>query len=500
MTNLLKNQKLNNIISTSKGVYLCIFTVYLIVRLVPALHFYIDNLLITGFFFGMAALYIGYDILTNRFCLKTRYFPALIIFLTITVISCIVNLEYGFFSNVKGVAGFVIYLFLIYPESFNTKNSKTMAIISYTACFTLCAFSLVSLPMYFYNVYYFIEDHSWQGFLPLHNRLWGIYQEPGYASLYASIAICLSILLFKKTKSIILKIALVFCDLIQIIYISLGNSRMAILASIVALIWVSFIIVFKKIKVKIIYKILIFMLCFVIAIIAPLSIVKGVQTGIPFIKRAILNNGTPETYITVHKIYDEFYKAGRLDITLGFADEIVIEDYPFEETSQTVDRSDNPEEISNGRFDRWIDGIQVLIKSPLFGTSPRNIISFAKDFASDTLMGKHEYSIHNSYLEMLTGVGILAGIVVLSFLVLAAIYVIKIAFNMSSNINNIIYSTIVLLIAFSAMLLPDILFFQLTFAGMLFWLCLGNCLNTDPENYKQSFTYKTIKRLLRKGE
>ena len=498
MTNLLKNQKLNSIISTSKSVYLCIFTVYLIVRLVPALHFYIDSLLISGFFFGMAALYIGYDILTNRFCLKTRYFSALILFLTITIISCIVNLEYGFFSNVKGVAGFAIYLFLIYPESFNTK-SKAMEVISYTACFTLCVFSLVSLPMYFYNVYYFIENHSWQGFLPLHDRLWGIYQEPGYASLYASIAICLSILLFKKTKSIILKIALIFCDLIQIIYISLGGSRMAILASIVALIWVSFIIVFKKINVKVIYKILIFMLCIVIAIITPLSIVKGVQTGLPLIKRAILNNGTPETYITVHKIYDEFYKAGRLDIALGFADEIVIEDYPFEETTQTVDRSDNPTEISNGRFDRWIDGILVLIKSPLFGTSPRNIVSFAKDFASDTLMGKYEYSIHNSYLEMLTGVGILAGIVVLSFLVLAAIYVIKLAFNMSSDINNIIYSTIVLLIAFSAILLPDILFFQLTFPGMLFWLCLGNCLNSDPQNFQQSLTCKTFNKLFKKG-
>ena len=114
MTNFLKRQRLNSIVNTSKGIYLGIFTVYLIVRLVPALHFYIVSLLITGFFFGMAALYIGYDILTNRFCFKTRYFPAAVIFLVITVISCIINYEYGIFSNIKGIAAFVIYFFLLY--------------------------------------------------------------------------------------------------------------------------------------------------------------------------------------------------------------------------------------------------------------------------------------------------------------------------------------------------------------------------------------------------
>lgn len=498
MTNILKSEKFANIIGILKTVYFAIFTVYLITREITALNYFIDSLFVTGFFVGMAALFIGYDLLTNRYCLKTRYLPAALLFLTITVISCIINYNYGIFSNMKGLAAFVIYLFLIYPDAFKEKSNTTLNVISYTACLTLCIYTLASIPMYFYNVYYYTQDHRWQGFLPLHDRLWGLYQEPGYASLYALITICLSVLLFSKTKSIILKILLVFCDLVQIIFISLGGSRMATLAAIIALIWASFVFVFKKLKVKVIYKALILLLCITVSIFAPLSIISTVNSGLPLIKRAILKNGTPQTYVAVHEIYDKFYTAGKVPINVGYADEIKIEEYPFEDTSQTVDRSDNPAEISNGRFARWLDGIKVLIKSPIFGTSPRNIVSFAKDFASNTLMGKSEYSIHNTYLEILTGVGIFGGIAILAFLVLAAIYVIKIALDISSNIKITVCSIIVLIIAFSAILLPDIIFFQTTFAGFLFWLSLGHCLNTNINSYKNSLSQKLIRKLFKK--
>ena len=499
MTNFLKSQRLNSIVNTSKGIYLCIFTVYLIVRLVPALHFYIDSLLITGFFFGMAALYIGYDILTNRFCFKTRYFPAGLLFVIISVISCIINYEYGIFSNIKGIAAIVIYLFLLYPAASHEKSESNLTAISYTAFFTLCFFSIASIPMYIYNISYFSAENKWQGFPLLLRRLWGVYEDPNYLALYSLIAILLSVLLFAKTKSIILKIVLILGDLLHLSVISLSGSRMGLVCLIFASFWISFIFVIKKLKCKIIYRALILLLTTALSVCLPIAAVEGINHGLPVVKKAVIHLGDTDTYINVHKFYDALYKFGKIEIVSGLVEEVEIENFPFDDTSNPVDRIEKNEDITNGRVKRWLDGLKLLAEKPFFGLSPRNIFSFAEQSDVNTLMGEKNYSIHNTYLEILTGVGIFGGIFILGFLILAAIRVFKAALGANPNLKTIISTTVVAVIALAGILLPDIIFFQTTFAGLMFWLCLGNCLNSNPQSFQQSLTYKAYNKLFKKG-
>ena len=499
MTNFLKSQRLNSIVNTSKGIYLCIFTVYLIVRLVPALHFYIDSLLITGFFFGMAALYIGYDILTNRFCFKTRYFPAAVIFLVITVISCIINYEYGIFSNIKGIAAIVIYLFLLYPESFSDKNQKIFSVCMNTAFFSIAAYSAASIPMYFFNIHYHTAAQKTQGFNLYSNRLWGIYEDPNYLALYSLIAILLSVLLFAKTKSIILKIVLILGDILHLSVISLSGSRMGLVCLIFASFWISFIFVIKKLKCKIIYRALILLLTTALSVCLPIAAVEGKNHGLPVVKKAVIHLGEADTYINVHKFYDALYKFGKIEIVSGLVEEVEIENFPFDDTSNPVDRLEENKDITNGRVARWLDGLKLLAEKPFFGLSPRNIFSFAEQSDVNTLMGEKNYSIHNTYLEILTGVGIFGGIFILGFLILAAIRVFKAALGANPNLKTIISTTVVAVIALAGILLPDIIFFQTTFAGLMFWLCLGNCLNSNPQSFQQSLTYKAYNKLFKKG-
>ena len=186
MTNLLTSPKLSKIIDVSKCIFLCIFSVYLITREISSLQYFIDSFLITGFFMGMSILYVSYDLLTKRFCLKTRYFPIAVLFIIITVISCIINREYGIFSNLKGLATLGIYLFLLYPEAFKDKSEKTLTACLTTGFVTLTFYSFVSIPMYIYNIDYYgffdgVVKH--QGFNAAKNRLWGIFQDPNYLSL-----------------------------------------------------------------------------------------------------------------------------------------------------------------------------------------------------------------------------------------------------------------------------------------------------------------------------
>lgn len=499
MTNIIKNKKLADIVSISKIVYFAIFAVYLITREITVLNYFIDSFLVTGFFLGMALLYIGYDILTNRYCFKTRYLPAAVLFLIITVVSCILNYKYGIFSNIKGIAALVIYLFLIYPEAFKKRNDAVLKTIGYTCFFTLSVYTAASMPMFLYNITYFTEQDRWQGFIiGIHSRLWGLYQDCNYLALFCVIAILFSALLFNKTKSIVLKIVFIVLDILHLCAISLSGSRMGILCMVFSLFWISLIVVFKKLKLSILKRILIFALLAVVSVALPFVTVKQINYGLVEIKKAVLNAGTVETYVEVHKAYDKFYEIGHVGIATGLADEIEVDKYPFTDTLEPVDRVDNNDYANDGRIARWLDGLKLIAEKPFLGISPRNIFKFAQQLDTETLMGELNYSIHSTYLEVLAGVGIIGGTVIFAFLVLAAIKVFKAALGLTPTFKTIFSTNVVAIIAFAAILLPDLIFFQTTFAGLMFWLCLGNCLNTDPECYKKYFTFKLFKKIFKK--
>ena len=502
MTNLLTNPKLSKIIDISKCIFLCIFTVYLVTREIYPLQYFIDSFLITGFFMGMSILFIGYDLLTNRFCLKTRYFPIALLFIVVTVISCIMNREYGIFSNLKGLATLGIYLFLLYPEAFKDKSQRTLSACLTTGFYSMTFFSFASLPMYLYNIDYYCyrgDIPKDQGFNARASRLWGLFQDPNYLALFSIIAIFSSIYLFIKAKSVFYKIFLILFNLIHIIVLSMTGSNMGVIASIAALCWLSTILVFKKLSLKTVYRILTFILAIAISVAAPLLITKSVNNVMmPVIKKTIIHAGGPETYLDVHMFYDKLYESGKLRIAGGFTDEIDMTQFPFDDLNNPIDRVDDNPDISNGRFDRWIDGLKLLAEKPFFGLSPRNIIKFAQGADFETLMGENDYTIHNTYLELIAGAGIIGGIFILGFLIFAAIFVIKTALKFTPNIKTAILTTLILIISMSAIALPDIIFFQLTFAGLIFWLSLGNCLNTDKESYKNSFAYKLMTKCFKR--
>lgn len=496
MKNLLTNQKLSKIVSISKCVFLCIFTFYLITREITALNYFIDNYFVTGFFMGMSVLYIGYDLLTNRFCLKTRYFPACLIFLGVTVASCIMNSEYGIFSNLKGLATFTIYFFLLYPEAFSDKKTTVFKSCMNTAFFTMSIYSIVSIGMYIFNVYYYTVDLFFQGFHQTARRLWGIYQDPNYLALYSLLIIFAAVYLFMKTKSIFMKILYILLGIIHLTTFSMSGSRTGIVCLIAALFWISTITCVKILKQKLFVRILIFLLTAVLSVALPFATIKALNSGMPYVRKAILHSITANDFEKVHKLYDNLFEFGHFPI--HSKSEYDIKDFPFDNINSSVDRVNSSEDPTSGRFDRWIDGLKLLAEKPFFGISPRNIFSFADKSDTDTLMGEEDYNIHNTYLEILAGAGIIGAVFVMAFLLLAAFFILKAVFKNTPDLKTIICTTQILMIVLSAMLLPDIIFFQLTFAGLVFWLALGYCLNTNEENYKNSSTYKLLAKCFKR--
>ena len=498
MLTLLKNEKTEKAVKILKCIYLCVFTFFLVSREIILLEFIIGNLFFTAGFMAIAVMFIGYDILTNRFCIKTRYFPAAVLFLAVTVISCIINYKYGIFSNLKGIAAFIIYFFLLYPESFSDKKAVVYSGCMNTAFFGIGFYSALSIPMYFFNLYYFTTDQRTQGFSPNSNRLWGLYQDPNYLALYSLLAIFAGVYLFVKTKSVSMKIIYALVSLIHIVTLSMAGSRMGTVCFIAALFWITAVVCASVLKGKLFIRILAFLLSVILSIAIPIGSVELLNNALPSIKKTVLNTISAESYVNVREAYNSVYKFCRVNTSFQEPD-LNIENYPFNDSDNSVDRVDeNPQDMSNGRFDRWLDGLRLLAEKPFFGISPRNIFSFADKSDTETLMGEYDFSIHNTYIEILAGAGIIGGAFVIVFLLLAAFFVLKSVFKTTPDIKLIICTTQIVMIALSAILLPDIIFFQLTFAGLAFWLALGHCLNFDSESYKNSLTYKLLTKLLKR--
>lgn len=498
MLAFLKNEKTEKTVKLLKIIYLCVFTFFLVSREIVLLDFIIGNLFFTAAFMGGAVLFIAYDILTNRFCIKTRYFSAAVVFLAITLISCVINYKYGIFSNLKGIATFIIYFFLLYPEAFSSDKDKTLSKCLNTAFFSIGIYSFFSIPMYYFNLYYFTSNQKTQGFSPNSSRLWGLYQDPNYLALYSVLAIFAGVYLFIKTKSIILRVLYVLFGIIHLVTLSMSGSRMGTVCFIAALFWIGAIVTAGVLKGKLWKRILIFLLSTVLSVLIPFGSVIVLNDAMPVVKKGLLNTISADTYVSVRRAYNTVYKFCKIDT--NYRDPALnIENYPFNNETSTVDRVDeNPEDMSNGRLDRWIDGLKLLAEKPFFGISPRNIFSFADKSDTNTLMGEKDFNIHNTYIEILAGAGLVGGLFVIIFMLLSAFYILKRVFKTTPDIKTIICTTFVIIIALSAILLPDIIFFQLTFAGLIFWMALGHCLNTDHENYKNSLTFKLYEKYLKR--
>lgn len=129
-------------------------------------------------------------------------------------------------------------------------------------------------------------------------------------------------------------------------------------------------------------------------------------------------------------------------------------------------------DISNGRFEIWLTALELYTFAPIFGVSPRGASAFGAAHLSDKDISLYQYSMHNTLLEVLTGTGAIGLILILAILLNTLIIIVKRTLKKPFSLNFVSYSSGLLLLLCSSMLLSD-LFFNLTFGGLAFWLALG---------------------------
>lgn len=103
---------------------------------------------------------------------------------------------------------------------------------------------------------------------------------------------------------------------------------------------------------------------------------------------------------------------------------------PLEPPEPTIGREQDIEsDVSNRRFDLWKSGLEIYRLKPIFGVSIFNAVAFAQEQLPTTYLINNDAgifdSLHNAFLNVLMGQGIVGFVIFMIFIVLCVVLILK---------------------------------------------------------------------------
>ncbi len=459
--------------------YMCFLVVYMVVREVMPLQILINHTVLSVAIFGVGLALIAWDLLTERDCLKGRVIDWLVAFLVIAVLSSLIHFRYGVASNIKCIVAMVLEYFVFFPMGFKKNAKKTLSCILDTLIVTVFVFVLISVLMYIFSIDFSIVSQFGsgdQGYDNTWGRLWGVFGDPNVTCYFSLTTVFASVFLMCKRKAVWAYVWYGINILVQMMFMMLSLSRSGLL------------LIFVIPVIAALYLFLSFIrsnkrrafgsaVAMVLAGAVLYGGYFGLMYGMPYVKAAVLNSVGESGRLAVENAYEDVYTFLGVEL-IGLPEKPDVEvkpDVPSDSDKvevEKIDRKDDKEDYSNGRFARWKGGIEVFKTTPIFGTSPRNAVAIAKERTPNTVMGKYGWDTHCSYLEVLVNTGILGAVVMLGCLLYIAvkflIATVKNGFDSHVFIAFLSFVTI----AAGAFFVSDV-FFVFSINALLFFYLLG---------------------------
>ncbi len=410
--------------------------------------------------FSYILAFCGMTILLYRTTQYKQYinsigFPLLLAFMFSYVISSIYNIKYGYIENIQALIWMAFQLIFFYAGS--QKDNKTIwGIFKYLNFYVLLA-NLASFVMLFCQ-YGRTRTDSFNGNIMgfVWGRLWGVYTDPNSGSVFSVAAILVSFYLLKNAKRIWVKTLYIFEIVLALCYITFSGSRTGIVTLIISLAFYSYLMLNKTLKINKLF----------------------LKTLLSCTLAIIIASAGYLSILTVKHTYN-------FAVNTLFSDDAVKDSVTIEREDETLET-----DISNQRFDLWLSGIEIWKKSPILGTSHRNIINFAVENTPDIYLitgrGIPYDSTHNAYIDILVSQGIIGALIFVIFFAIAVFIVFKKMFftkNLSLCTNeNILLLSIVISYAVCAIFILEIIYIN-TAGALLFWMSLGKLLHnlTQPK-------------------
>lgn len=355
------------------------------------------------------ALYFVYDFFKDKTYYKSRYSKILIIYMIIFFISILINYKTNLIGNIKTFAytGFFLFIVYSYKKDFDKRSiQKELYNINSIIIIVSSIVSFASILTFVFFIQFTYNDIP-QGFVyPNSPALWGFYGNPnsgGMVSVISIIATTFNIYLCKvleyKNSSVTKKIYYYFNIIVQFLYLTLCNSRGAVVSLLAFIIFASFYLSFiffkENKKISNVKSIIIALLLSCIIFLIYNFTIPTLKKGLSYIPK------------TVDKLINS--ENSNVGIIETEGDGEVIE----------LDRNIESGHVSTGRAEIWTYGLNTLKLNPLFGHGPDNIgLAKQKIYPNDKSRYMVTNNMHNGYLQILLSNGILGFIAFASFIIL----------------------------------------------------------------------------------
>lgn len=457
---MLNKEKINKI----EGFYIVAFLIYLLLNsIVPYIMIEpkIIRNLISIFFMMTGGIIVIYNIFFEKEKFIKNYAWLLSLFIIICLISSVLMIKYGYLNNIKTIIWSCILYGVIYTYAMKNNKIQIRKIIK----ILIILLSIIWMISIIIGIYQYIMQISYhiklengvvtkaQGFY--YNRLFGIFVDPNFAATTSVILLFASIYVFNTTNKKFEKLIWIFNIILQFIYIILSGSRTGLVILFVgSVIYISLKLIsyFKNKKRNNIIKIVISILISFVFIIILFILVKA---GLEYIPNLINNNNA-----------------------VASSNNDVSNNIKEKSGKVNLDRTDlSNKGISNLRFELWGDCLEILKSKPLFGTSPRNLIPYAKDVYPQTYPAKG-YDYGNGFLAVLVGTGIIGTTIILTFLLACGkkifSYIVKFKYQNDSEQKelNILAISIVIMLLIAAFINQEVFLIN-SINTAIFWLMLG---------------------------
>ena len=507
-------EKVKRFLSKHNETIHCLFVVYMVAYTILREVMLLQSVLcfdwMTTGLFVVGFLLVVWDLFTDRAFLKGRAIDLLVAFFAVCVISCIVNIRYGFAHNLKTLVTMLFEFFLLFSLGTHGDRKKRLHTLLNTLTVTLFIFVLLSIGMYLFSVdLSVISRHgSDQGFDATWGRLWGVFGDPNIIAYLGLISIFASGYFMYTYKKVWAYVLYGINVVVQLSFVVLSVSRSALVTLIVAPVVASLyplIAYIKTNKIKAIRSMALTLLAGAVLF----GGYFGLKQGLPYTKVALLRQVGVEGQQRVEDAYHDLYEFCYIEITEHKVSGLTEEDLNSEELKplpsvpdkvdptyevEVIDRKDDKEDVSNGRFARWKAGFEVFMTTPIVGASPHNAVEIAKERTPDNVMGKHGWVAHCSYMEILFNSGILGAVILYGCLIYIAVRLIKRVAN--TPFDSMLYIAFVsfVTLAIGAFFVSDV-FFILSVSAVLFYYLLGVLYDREE---KTGLVAKFFDRLMRK--
>lgn len=402
-------------------------------------------LLICGVIIGI------YRIIHIKDYLKFQNVFIMLAFLVSYIIPNIVFIKYGITEQAQMFVWMVFQFFLVYTFNIENKISdiyKEMKILFYTIILLSTIASSVSLGMMFANystVVTSIGGNTFLTGLTKWGRLYGVYNEVNYASVFTIVSIFLAHMFLKQTNKKFSKVCLISSNVIQILYIVFGQSRTA--------------------QVCIIMAAVVLLICKTLENVNKKYILKNSITALLII--VISFWGFPKV-VSLYNIIDFDTFSGSANIDKKEDDDKI------EMGREDLESGD----ISNRRFDIWASSLDFIKDEPIFGIGNRNIIAYAQENIPDSYMITNDLfdfdAFHNTLIDIVVSQGVIGLLIALVLVYRVLKYVVarwKFLDEKERYVCNYLLS-IEIMIAGSAMFLSHVFYVNIL-TTYCFWLLLG---------------------------